>query len=68
MTIDLNPNLVLSSVLKKSASFFSIDSQKLAEIIQNENKSMSDKGRFTDRRNNPRINSGRRRIDLINYF
>lgn len=68
MAIDLNPNIVLSSLLKKSVSFFSLDSEVLVDVIRAEQERFFDPSRQNDRRANPRINSGRRHIDLINYF
>lgn len=67
MKID-NPNIVISSLLKKSATFLNVDKTKLINVIQKNNKNLLDKSRFIDRRKTPRINSGRRQIDLINYF
>ncbi len=68
MTIDLNPNIVISKFLKRSVSFFNLDSETLVDILYQEIENLKIKNRITDRRSKPRPYSGRRHCDLINYI
>jgi hypothetical protein len=68
MTIDLNPNIVISKFLKKSVSFFNLDSKTLTHILYQEIENLKTKNRLSDRRSKTRPYSGRRHCDLINYI
>lgn len=66
MITDANPKYV-KNFLKKSADYLEIYTFNL-KIENFPIDTITDTYRFTDRRENSRINSGRRQIDLLNYF
>lgn len=64
MILDAHPNYIVHSFLKMSALYFELDLNYKNEITLE----IPNDYRFDDRRKNSRINSGRRQIDLLNYF